>query len=1096
VTTPFDPSSTPRSPLAGRRAATVLALLAVVALVDLVLGWARPPRAVAVLPDGVQDVRTILDRVASEPDAWLLVGDSVLAGDVMRGHVRDWSQHRVIDALRANASGATPPVFEQVALDGMLPVDMARVVRELDVADPRGTVGLVLELNPRYFSRYYAGQRECSRSWLCELGPDVGGAASAGTVWREVGRSVLRHMPLWRHRDLLALPDDLPSLTSALEPDAASASSEEPPDPRAGRARILEHYRDLRLDRDSVQVRALAEILARLRAKGRRAVLFATPLSDGFLRGTLEGAAYGRYVGTLDRLITRDDQPSIRFYSLDHPSFVDASFYDHAHLGPEGNAQLASNLLALLGVGLLEVPDRLHMAYPEGPDATLVSRIVAGDSDGAPWQAQFDRPLGIDVGDDGRVVIADTGNHCVREIAAGGATVRLLAGRCAAAGAADGEVRWARFDHPISPVIVGDSVFVVDGARRDLREISGGYVATHHPTEQPWVRPRQLRSDGRRLYVLDGKSSIFRYDPGGGRVERLVVSTRGEKITAFDVTPDGRLFLADDYGAIWEWPGRAAARLGGKAHDLILRFDNRGDTPLPQVTGDAFPFAFGRMSLRRVTGLEYVPRYDGVLVQDEVTAHPKLTERVHLRFISFRDERIYPWLRPVAYGGAYMFFNEPAHTFASNVHEGAMALHGASSTLFYLERDRSRLTQTSDGLLGMAKTAHHITPTRYGGFKDLFGGRAGRITAQTHHPELNAHRRLERVPRKGPYFALLLGSSMTAVTDEVGQYSMGRLMEEELQRQLGLREGIRLDLVHRPFRGPTFDDLRKALTGVVATEIPPDVVYFELHSGALYETLGDEQKMAAAIADVIEIASPYGTKIVFLDNDAMSAVMRDGLRAPSEQQVAFLELARDAGIEVLDPSDLLLREHLRLSTWGNPPFSGTHGSVWAIQATAHAFAQLSYPSLAAHLRGRRPAVSRAVQRRDPDAERPEVLATAFAEVEADWISIAQAVATDAAQASVEGRTMELFVDLGKTGDGAEVDAARIDEIVVSLLAHEVGTDPMGNVVTRVRLVLARFSNYDEYGVGQLRGAQVVAERDYDAAGLTALLQASAGRAPD
>ena len=1094
MATPFDPPSARRGAFVPTRRASMLVGLAVVVfLVDLVIGWVRPSAADDPTPDSVAKVRATLQAVADEGAAerWLLVGDSVLAGDVMRGKVGDWTRHRVVDYLRADTAAHEDATFHQVALDGLLPVDMLRIVRELDLADPRGEVGLVLEINPRYFSRHYAAQAECSRPWLCELGADVTGDGWLAATWREAGRALVDHLPLARHRDLLATDDVLATLPAeVLVSESTEVATDA--DPAAGRARILEHYRDLRVDRDSEQVRALLELIARLRSKHRPALVFATPLADRFMAGTLDGPEYGAWTAAMDRIVTSSSAPQIRFVSLDHPSFADGEFIDHAHLWPAGNEQLALNLLPWLGVGMTEPPPRMQMAYPEGLDHTLVSRIEAGSSDGAPWQAQFAGALGVDVGPDGRVVIADTGNEVVREIVPGSVTVRTLAGMDGVSGHRDGPARWAQFDTPTSPVIAGDSVFVLDGTRRDVREITAdGHVVTHLPAQAEWTRPRQLRWDGKRLYVLDRRSKIYGYNPRNGKVRLLVDTAPGEQITAFDVSPEGHIYLADDYGAVWQWHGPNTALLASRPNLLKLRYANRGQTPLPQSTGDGFPFDFERMSVRRITALEYVPSYDGVLVADEVAGPPTVTERVHLRFLSFRDRRIYPWLRPQAYGGAYMYFDEPAETFVSNVHLGSMALDPDSNTLLWLERGRARLLQLSDGLLGAAKIGHHVTAVRFGDFKDLMGI-VGRMTAQIHHPHRNAHRRLERLPRRGPYFALMLGSSMTAVSDMVGQYSMGRLMEEQLQRHLGLRDGVRFDLVHRPFRGPSFATLLKAFGAYVDSEIPPDVVFFELHSGALYEKMNDEVKMAVGLAKLLEYAAVYDTKIIFLDNDAMGANLRDGLRETTQMHAHFMALARQAGIEVLNPSDLLLREYLRLSTWGSPPLKAPHGSPWAIEATSRAYADAAYPIIVEHLRDRVPAIDRGPgKRRDAEDAGAVPLAEAFEAVDGDWAAIGRTVDLDAAEREVDGRRMTLFVDLGKTGDDADLDDARAQALLVAFLARALAEDPVGRIVTEVEISLAAFANYDEYGVGQVEGATVVAHGDYDAAGLQALLEEAA-----
>ena len=152
-------------PGTGRAWSQLWALLGLLLLVDLMVGLARPEPGEPLLADDLDRARGVLQRARHDEHAWLLLGDSVLAGDVMRGRVPDWSEHRVIDYLRREQTPGQGVAFHQIALDGMLPVDMLHVVEQLDALDPGGTVGVVLEINPRYFSPHYAEQRACTAAW-------------------------------------------------------------------------------------------------------------------------------------------------------------------------------------------------------------------------------------------------------------------------------------------------------------------------------------------------------------------------------------------------------------------------------------------------------------------------------------------------------------------------------------------------------------------------------------------------------------------------------------------------------------------------------------------------------------------------------------------------------------------------------------------------------------------------------------------------------------------------------------------------------------------------------------------------------------------
>ncbi|MEM7155859.1 MAG: hypothetical protein AAF799_23615 [Myxococcota bacterium] len=1069
----------------------LVALLGLVVLIDLVIAMVRPSATETPLADTLPQARQALARANDQDESWLLLGDSVLAGDVMQDEIPRWAEHRVLDYLRREQDVRSEVGFEQIALDGMLPVDLLHVVRELDGIDPSGHVGVVLEINPRFFSRHYVKQRACTRGFLCELGPALGKPKRWGWVrvaWEESERWLLDHLPVVRHRELFPKWGATPQaeLVAPLQSDATPSQ-----EGLIGEARVLEHYRNLVIDERSIQYRALGHLVRRLRERGRPALLFATPLNDGMLRDTLDGEAYGAYVARLDRYLNRIGDTSVRFVSLDHPSLPDDQFLDHAHLRPEGNRWLARNLLHLLGVDMSIVPPRGELAYEEGIDRNLLARLEQGSREGAPWQAELLEPDGIAVSPGGeRVVVADTGNHCIRELVGPMATVRTLAGQPGEKGTRDGFALQAQFRGPRDPVVLGERVYVVDGVLGErIRVIADGKVGTATTTAGPsWERVDTLRARGGTdpdLWILDSRRWILRFDTTTGVSSQRYEHARPD-LVSFDVGPDGRLYLGDIAGRIFQ--------LSPGEQEPVLLFANDAEELLPQGEADYFPFDFDRMALDTLVDLRYVPRYDGVLVQDEHQASKygrKVPERIHLRLLSLGDRKIYPWVHPLVHGGGHMFHNQKTKALSGYLHLGSMALDPHSATLWYVERKRSRVLQLSDGLLGTAKLGHHKTPLAYGGLKDVFGREAGTDTMLHHHPERSAHRRLEALERDGPYFGLLLGSSMTSLTEVVGQYSMGRLMERELARTLGLRDGIRFDLVHRAFRGPKLAHIVQALESFIEHQSPVDAVFIETHSGRMYREFETQGDMAESVDRIRLAAARYRSLVVILDNDAMDGGKGDGLRKPDEQQYQFLDLCERAGFVVLRPNEQLLREAIDHAPWGNAPFKGGHASTWAMDITANTFARLAYPALREHLRGRRPALTR------PPAltyARTKPLFGAFEEAGTAWASAAADVPVEAIQQRLALRHIQVLVDLGRVTDATLLTGEHLDSFVLGVLVQAIVRDPAGRLGNKVTVSLARFANYDEYGVGVLEGAKIVEERTYDRDELSAFLTMMSQRA--
>ena len=369
----------PRPPTPGRMLAALAALLL---LVDLALTPALRDREPELLLSAT-DARAVIAEAAADPGAWLMLGDSVLAGDVMAGRVADWQQHRVIDYLAVEQATAARGTrrrgrarFRQIALDGLLPTDILRIVAELDRHDPGGAVPVVVELNMRYFSKHYADVADCTRPWLCTLGgldlkhDDITDLALSPIEW--LAAELRPWVPILRHKRPLDLDHTLETAASEL----ATVRRQPGKERRAaeGKARVAEHYRESDLGGESAQIRALDAVLERVRARGRRAVFFTTPLRDSFVAEVASEETYGgRYAALAERI--HDSGARASLVPLDHPLFVEDLFLDHCHLGPAGNRLLALNQRLRLRVVLDAHARRRRIEQVDG----LVGQLSTGD---------------------------------------------------------------------------------------------------------------------------------------------------------------------------------------------------------------------------------------------------------------------------------------------------------------------------------------------------------------------------------------------------------------------------------------------------------------------------------------------------------------------------------------------------------------------------------------------------------------------------------------------------------------------------------------------------------------------------------------------
>lgn len=962
----------------------LLAVALVVLVLDLLLGLGHEEREPPPVDElAAAELRTRLKTATAAAKqgrpAIVLVGDSVLAGDVMASRVPDWQSQRVIDHMRAELGTDSDALLQQIAFDGLLPVDALRVLAELDRIDPTGEVRFVLELNLRYFSWHYAKQRDCTRVELCELGrtravlghgePNPWLLALGGVVESaELARDWLRRRtPIHRHRPHLRRPElaQLDGLAVA-RPDSGDSDTRGPTHAE-GLARVQAHYRELSLPDDHAQVEALIELVERLRVRGRSAALFLTPLEDEFVAATLHGNELGRQYERLAALI--HDRASLRsatrakieLLDLDHPLFGSHHFLDHVHLGPEGNRLLALNLLHELGLPLRVRPFDSMMVHHEDHDRSLVHRRGSGFADGGAWQALFRVPDGVAVSRSGDwIVIADTANQVLRQLRGSMQIVERLAGTPRRTGAVDGPASTARLDQPRSPQIVGDAVYFLDGRKGSrVRALIGGVVETLR-----WSGPRcdgyrELEAHATTLFLLCADDRVLLVDPDR-RVATLGFDPRRHPelvgLRGLEPTHDGRLLLADRDSRIWavalDHPGRAPT----------LLFDNAAPELLPRELGATYPYSFAELRLNRIVAMEWVERHGALLIQDEhelVQTSSRLTrettERVHLRLLDLDHGLVYPWIKAIPHAEAFHMWNETTQSLVSYFHLGSMAVVQDDASLVYLERSRSRLFRIADGLLAAAKTGNvHTEHAKIQLLQPIDTDTASLISA-TIRPDRWLGTRHEPIPRAGPYVALLIGSSLSAISDRLGNYALGRLLELELQAELGYRDGVRLDLYQRTLAAPSLATTIDALEDFLdSAGPPPDIVLLELHLHAI----GEDQR--AQLARLEELAARHDTLLIFYDNSALEADERDGLRASRPSVRALIDDIRGAGFEVLEPSDRLLRELLVESPWGNQPWGEGlhHGAPWAVELTAKSLASSAYPLIREFLRGRTPARER------------------------------------------------------------------------------------------------------------------------------------------
>ncbi len=241
--------------------------------------------------------------------------------------------------------------------------------------------------------------------------------------------------------------------------------------------------------------------------------------------------------------------------------------------GPGANARFADPVgLALDSAGNVFIADSanhcLRQLTPAGNVTTFAGRPGDfGSDDGGTGFARFDTPSALAVARDGTLFISDTGNNTIRRRDPNG-TVTTFAGFAGTPGSTNGVGSVARFNAPLGLALAGNSdLFVADSGNHAIRRItSDGNVTTFAGGLEQWG-------------AADGKGEQARFNGPVGLVfdkvgNLLVADSFNHAIRK--IAPDGTVTtLAGRLGEDGFADGRAAdARFGAPAE---LAFDPNGN---------------------------------------------------------------------------------------------------------------------------------------------------------------------------------------------------------------------------------------------------------------------------------------------------------------------------------------------------------------------------------------------------------------------------------------------------------------------------------------------------------------------------------------
>ena len=181
-------------------------------------------------------------------------------------------------------------------------------------------------------------------------------------------------------------------------------------------------------------------------------------------------------------------------------------------LGPDGNLYVADT-----------GNNRIRKVTPTGQVSTVAGDGTAGYVDGPAAKAQFNGPIGLSVSGRGDIYVADTYNDVIRMITTEGEVTTIAGG--GTPGFADGEQKLALFDTPSGILATDSSLIVADTGNRCLRRVSAeGNVTTLTITGEELSRPMGLAiSYDHFLYVTElDRSRVLQVAPDG--VARIIAT--------------------------------------------------------------------------------------------------------------------------------------------------------------------------------------------------------------------------------------------------------------------------------------------------------------------------------------------------------------------------------------------------------------------------------------------------------------------------------------------------------------------------------------------------------------------------------------------
>jgi sugar lactone lactonase YvrE len=150
---------------------------------------------------------------------------------------------------------------------------------------------------------------------------------------------------------------------------------------------------------------------------------------------------------------------------------------------------------------------------------------VAGSANGTGTGAQFNSPSGLAFDKNGNLFVSDTGNSAIREITAAG-IVSTFAGGAGTSGFLDGATGSAQFSSPLGIAVAPNGkIYVADSGNHCIREISGGIVSTFAGSPGIWGNAdgvgTNAQFNGPVGLAFDSHTNLFVSDANNNTIRKI-----------------------------------------------------------------------------------------------------------------------------------------------------------------------------------------------------------------------------------------------------------------------------------------------------------------------------------------------------------------------------------------------------------------------------------------------------------------------------------------------------------------------------------------------------------------------------------------------